>query len=636
MSLTTERFFSSVNYMQLGGKAFTDLGSVTQFDNLTQGVDSMFNHFTTFTYTDNILDKYDPSSHFVGYYLRKNYASDQANLAAVEETHKNSSKVTPIADQLKVLQGYENIRRSKLQNESANKFISNPSAATIIEWSKTVSAATGLGYQPFAWTDFGYCKYYGKIPNNRMVTLRRYPFPVSDVLKTPGDAPLIPIAQAVTWFGGETENKLSAIGNWTWDMPWKDLEVTQQDIEGNEVLATDLLGLVTGIGGKYGETVGKVLSAAIQTQNAIVDPNKLKETSGMDKKLQDYIRTSYDPTTGPYWNRVYGPVNVIHKSIRRERGIQNSYTNTFTLKFHYQFRSFAGQSPKMVALDLISNFFQLTHNNAQFMGQLARYFPKAGVKFDKTTTELLTDLLISWAMGKQSQTDVLAKIKGIVNSIGGTTKKAADKISSSENPATTLIGDTASVVALSALQKAIPNLISVKSALSDRPVGEWHIVVGNPTNPIFVMGDLICTTTSAKFDEEIGPEDFPTGITFSVTLRQAKPKDKVSFERMFNSGVGPLASTRLKAPSSAQDTFGEENNALYKEAYGTVEGQTTPPPTDVPNALTFTRFRDRVGLAYGYRQHDGKSVTSIKSETGANLVDDSILGIYFQKNMGKQ
>ena len=52
----------------------------------------------------------------------------------------------------------------------------NPTAATIIRKCRDNGAP---GYQ-YNSGDFAYCKYYGKIPNNYMITLRRFPTPCED------------------------------------------------------------------------------------------------------------------------------------------------------------------------------------------------------------------------------------------------------------------------------------------------------------------------------------------------------------------------------------------------------------------------------------------------------------------------
>ena len=86
-------------------------------------------------------------------------------------------------------------------------------------------------------TDFVFCKNYGKIPNNRLVTLRRYPFPIDDSFRAFEKKQPIPIAQAVTWFSGDTGNVLSSIGVQNWDMPWQEVPVDQKNVTGNELLS---------------------------------------------------------------------------------------------------------------------------------------------------------------------------------------------------------------------------------------------------------------------------------------------------------------------------------------------------------------------------------------------------------------
>jgi len=630
--LTTEQFFRSVNYLSLpGDNKLAEIKTNLEIDPLSHGVDSLFNHFAIFRYTDNIMEQYEPDSHFVGYHLRHNFGEDRQRvneqLADLKNEYDNNTGIAAnnaAREYNRLLQGRQNIDRARLRQTALTEFISNPTAGRLIDWGSKVSPFTGLGFQPFAWTDFAYCKYYGKIPNNRLVTLRRYPFPVADILKGSDQKPLIPMAQAITWFGGETENKLSTIGNWQWDMPWEKLSVTEQKVDGNEVLVDDLLAGLGGVGGTFGTALKNSLDLIVKSQKLITEGSSASaQISGYDAKINEYLKNLYDKDKGPYWNRIYGPVNVIHESSRRSRGIQNSWQTAFTLKFHYEFRSFSGLSPKMTALDLLSNFMALTYNDAQFLGILARYFPKPGVKFDKTTTQILTDLLMNWGMGKLSTNQAMKSIMSIVKAQSAVYKQAYNEISKDSTQLTQI----ANAAALSKMAGSLPNILSVKSALSDRPVGEWHIVVGNPMNPIFVMGDLICTKTTAKFNEDLGPDDFPTGITFEVTLQQAKPRDKTAIERMFNQGLGSLTTTRLNPPSSADDTFGEENNKRYKEITGlTISDENQDPAVD--------RYKQRVGAAYGYSAAASKGGESSVYKAFENDVN-SVLNTYFRKNITK-
>ena len=60
--------------------------------------------------------------------------------------------------------------------------LANPTATKIIETTSAVSENYGYLYD---YSDFALVKYYGKIPNNQMITLRRFAFPVTDDIITP-------------------------------------------------------------------------------------------------------------------------------------------------------------------------------------------------------------------------------------------------------------------------------------------------------------------------------------------------------------------------------------------------------------------------------------------------------------------
>jgi hypothetical protein len=196
-----------------------------------------------------------------------------------------------------------------------------------------------------------------------------------------------------------------------------------------------------------------------------------------------------------------------------------------------------------------------------------------------------------------------------------------------------LIGNGIQSALMKKLGPALPELISIRSALSDRPVGEWHLVVGNPMNPIFVMGDLICTNTTMDWDQEIGPDDFPTGVTFTVTLKQGKPRDKTSIERMLNAGETKLTAGMLRT-SSTEDTFGEVNNALWSEITGEEE------KTNSAQALTkyyeglgksqgrYHQFRNRFLGGYGFERNE-------KAFNTDGSLDDSLLLYYYQRQYGQ-
>jgi hypothetical protein len=317
--------------------------------------------------------------------------------------------------------------------------------------------------------------------------------------------------------------------------------------------------------------------------------------------------------------------------MQRTRGMQvATYSAVFTLNFHYQFRSFNGLSPKIVALDLISSFLNLTYNDAQFLGQLARYFPTLGLKFNPTITEQIGKLIQT--AGMSFDADVAGKLLALIKS-AGQSMAAASSLSRSKDlvsRARAGLQNTVQATVMSVLKPAMPEILSFRSALSDRPVGEWHLVVGNPMNPIMVMGDLLCSNCKMVFDTEIGPEDFPTGVTFTVSLQQGKPRDKVAIERMFNLGESQLMRNKLKDPASAADTFGEENTKRFEDLKSGIDKK------DIAKTVenkSFQQYQNRVRKSYGYKA-GGDSSGKINQSNGD--VNDSLLYMYFDKLADKQ
>lgn len=658
-SLLITQAFAGVNYME----SLAKMAAKTPFEAsdsllapndqgfLQHNVSSIMNKFTVFQYAPlNAGASYRAEGHFIGFssqlkadqeYTASSQANSLLRITALENAKKKASRsgkdslVKEIEARIKFYQNSEGAVSAAARNFSKNStdVLSNPTANRLIDWGSKVSASTSVGFQPYSYTDFMYCKYYGKIPNNRLITLRRYPFPIGDSLRLGGERRnAIPVAQAVTWFGGDTANTLNSLGVFNWDIPWTTINAvdgsTGQTIEGNEITLNELLNLVKKVG-TGGDQIASAITAAYV--GTVGTDAQMQQASGYEEKIQRYQRNLYDQTSGPYWNRIYGPVNVITKSTRRERGIQTGWeSNPIVLKFHYTFRSFNGMSPKIAALDIISNFMNLTYQDAQFLGQLARYFPKLGIKFDPTTTEAIGNILTSWGSthaGNNSQ-----EFGTIWANLVGAVKLAGSKIVSDPLGVGQKVLQTG-LMRPDLLGGTIPDLISIKSALSDRPVGEWHIVVGNPMNPIFVMGDLLCSDVKMVWDDELGPDDFPTGVMFTVTLRQGKPRDKTAIERMLNHGQTKLTAGALRT-SSADDTFGEQNNKAWNSL---TNSETTPDKLtsvysqlDAGKKKAYQSFRDRFLTGYGFdKVGDNFTAASDKSK-----LDDSLLLLYYQRQYG--
>jgi hypothetical protein len=91
----------------------------------------------------------------------------------------------------------------------------------------------------------------------------------------------------------------------------------------------------------------------------------------------------------------------------------------------------------------------------------------------------------------------------------------------------------------------------IRSLLTGEPVGEWHVTIGAPHNPIMMIGNLICTNCKIELGDEMGPDDFPIEIKATITLEHGMPRDRVGIESMFNKGRGRFYSL----PKGYEESF---------------------------------------------------------------------------------
>ena len=456
-------------------------------------------------------------------------------------------------------------KTSSVIESDFKKIVENPSATEIIRWA-TDSAdqnkdGTVLGAAPYQLNDFLWCKFYGKIPNNRLLTLRRYPIPVEDNIQIASSKmPMIPLAQAVTWWGGDSGNTLGNVLGMEYGLKWKQLPGTEvQDIIGNEVKAENLLDAV-GLTQANNKNLRSILLATLFDND-----NNPFEATGYDEKIQTWIKEAYSGE-GQYWNRILGPVNVINTTQIRDRGFD--FSHNITLKFTYKLRSFGTVNPKVAMLDLISNFLTLTYNTADFWGGSIRYFQKTGYILPGMPTQLFeqgdfiggTEEVVKYLMGT-IQTD-LDNLKGIIGSLSegksdADFEKAANDIKQS-SASQNLVG--------SWVKNLMQAPLKMRALLDGRSIGEWHLTVGNPMSPFAVIGNLCLKSTTIKFSESLGLDDAPNEVEFTVQLTPGRPRAKQDIESMFNLGGGAMSFTPLPPPSSAFNSYGDRNSINLKNA----------------------------------------------------------------------
>jgi hypothetical protein len=460
------------------------------------------------------------------------------------------------------------------------KEIENPTASNIIRWAQRNGrdGQSGPGSAvPYASADFIWCKYYGKVPNNRLVTLRRYPIPVSDDIRIAAEkSPLIPIAQAVTWYGEDIGNNLNNILNLSWGLNWEPITAEMNDLNGNEITLKQLTDAI-GFDADKNPKAYNILKTQVFSGGGKVDLLKL---SGYDEAIQNYIKNAY-ADNGPYWNRVLGPVNVINKTNIRQRGFKDQ--KPIKLVFEYSLRAYGGINPKIAFLDLLGNFLSLTYNTASFWGGGIRYFQQTGVTLPSLGMEndmLDGDMTAAVANG----------IEQILGAAGGNARQLVslveDLAKGDTGGGTSTEEQEAAIQAASdgfkanAFEKLItPRMgklmrmpLIFRSILDGREVGEWHVTVGNPMQPMAMIGNLCLDTVALEVGEVLGLDDFPTEFKFTVSLLHGRPRAKQDIESIFNNGSGWMTFSQLPSPSSAKNSYGDGNTAAANRANNNADG----------------------------------------------------------------
>lgn len=377
--------------------------------------------------------------------------------------------------------------------------------------------------RPYFATDFWYARFFKLIPLNRLITLRRFPFPTYDNLNfvsggNGSDNKFPPIAQAVTFFGEPTGNNLKDLTKLTGYINWKELQAQVHDVDGNEQ-------------GQDESPWGKLGSSKLAKGIGYMGNPGGSDLGGFKAQEVEYLK-KYD--NFEYTNKVIGPVNVVEKTFVRDRGI--GANQEFNIVFEYELRSYNNVNPRVAMLDLMCNMLALSFNNAKFWGGANRYFPRVpqfGFLGDQR----------AFYSGRYG--DYMESVIGQVTvGMGGIGDKLGDLLSG------ILSGNLSGLLNMAKqggtkfmdLKRAKnrPNVIGFHALLSGLPIGEWHLTVGNPYRPILMIGNLIVDGWEMEWSDNLSFDDFPSNLKFTIKLKHGRPRDKGDIESMYNFGEGRL------------------------------------------------------------------------------------------------
>jgi hypothetical protein len=522
----------------------------------------------------------------------------------------------------------------EIDGDNLSSYAKTPTTTKLIAWGNE----DPQGRVPYAYQDFVFCKNWNVIPNNRMITLRRYFAPVTDNIEfdayketekeepNPAD-PLYtkdpkekvkgisfaPLATAITYFGEGTGNDLSNILSFSARYKWKELEAQASpidiDAQANDMgngLTNPNMGILSG--------AMKAMSIMTGFQNAM--NGRFNPMNAASNAVPP------DPySNGPYENRILGPINVIMNTMQRERGLEFKQEN-LKLTFSYIARPIAGINNKAVLLDLLSNILVLCYANGTWFGGLERFRSENRTAYPFTSGKVMNKLYRGQLFGKggavrtaatqawnenvigglgEILSEALKDMKNIVSGLwnelmssvhaltGNTEKSDAEKKQAQENFKAGLGGKAMkgfqNVMAAKILRGAqIPWIHNKKALLTGEPVGDWHLTIGNPLNPIAMIGNLVCDGVEIKWSDELGPDDFPIGFDAVINLKHGLGRDREAIESMFNRGYGRIYSLPNEFRSSADwetkvDNYtggaaaqGPQGRMKYEEWSGTYVG----------------------------------------------------------------
>jgi hypothetical protein len=430
---------------------------------------------------------------------------------------------------------YKDNPDSRFVNDNQYRLALEPTTTNIIKFFNDTPGNIAMVYSH---SDFLYCKYHGKIPNNYLLTLRRFHIPVADDLLSgftinyvkDGDGNVTSkelvdtrqpdIARAVTWMSEATGNKLEDIIKFTTELPFKEVESELQVLESKAqgIQGSSILGVGVN-NGSLGLLGGLASTATVGSNQSSANARELEALAG------------FDPIKGTYPNYVEGPLYVIKRIMVKDSGIYCA--QEFKINFNYELRSYGNVNPKMALLDILANFLVLTYNSAPFWGGAVRYISNG--KFGKPLGNhaLLASGNLSGFLSSlvKDAGSIMGKVFG--NGQGGFS------IDSIAGGAGKIAGDMLGGW-LSKNFNTPQGAQGTHAFLSGAPTGCWHLTIGNPLNPIAMVGNLVCTQAEYSFEGPLGKDDFPTTLNISVTLKSGRDRDKGDIENMFNGGRGRL------------------------------------------------------------------------------------------------
>ena len=523
-----------------------------------------------------------------------------AGLFAYYVLGKGSGGKNVLYQESEMTKGLEKITPNKSRNPTAAQIIAETSGGKTIP--AYLDPASDYRGQVYNVKDFIFCKYYGIIPNNRMITLRRFPHATLDSLRTIPNAQVgdfgfekdgkvsfksrgvpeldklydrkgetnasLPVAQAVTFFGGDTGNSLNTILGINTGL---NFTVDTQAAMKNE--QTGDPGLMNS---PYGDLMKSILTGSGVEFNTEGADNLISTLLTPQKNINSLQRMILDQAVsedGPLSKKIFVNVNTVNQMMIRSQGLNGGF-DSFSLDFHYNLTSAGRSNSKLLFLDLMTNLLSIGSDYAQFLSPELRLsqtsvglgFPGGPAGYAKSIVDPIGYIkdTVSKMLSKDNVDRQLSnetRLKDQTSKIAEEVKAFANDPSKGLGPDSTLMKSISVMLSDAFLKKIYFSPIM----LSGYPTGDWHLVVGNPLNPIAMIGNLVCNNVKITFSDDLGPDDFPTEMKATYQLQPGRQRHRGDYESMLNRGNGRLYLGQLVTSGESTKAYVNSRGVLVNE-----------------------------------------------------------------------
>ena len=409
----------------------------------------------------------------------------------------------------------------------------------------------GLGRGTYRYSDFMFCKEVGKIPNNRLITLRRFSHPVGDNIFSHSTGitgetflEVNDRGRLVTWFGTE-DNKLEDICKYSMSLSYRNMQSKIQDIQVNNQE-----------GGSMGSALFNLFSpqyANMVRAGRAGSENPILGRMSSASSWFDNKGTYESPQFHRDANKVWEPKNTIQEVNYYEGKIQ--FAHEFTLVFNYQIRHYDGINGKAAFIDLLGNILRVCTVEGKFWGGKIRVHGKGFTPGWHKMNKLLNALergannIIDQIFGCTSWAELgewcMDMLNSAVDMVKGMYEKAKEMFTTPEGQAK--LRGWGAMLAKNAVKMGVgmmknkmgrPAAYAADSLLNGSNTGMWHVTIGNPRAPIMVMGNLMLANAEVQHYGPLGLDDFPTNIKVTCSLKHARPRDLTDISKMYTIGQG--------------------------------------------------------------------------------------------------